>query len=271
MSFSRRTAIVTGGASGIGKALSEALASRGAHVVIADLDEAKAEDVAERLRQRGESATASRVDVVDAEAVDALVERVASERGQLDYMFNNAGIAIAGDVAKLPQAQWDKLIDINIRGVVHGSRSAYRVMQAQRSGHIVNTASLAGLIPSPLFTAYAMTKHAVVGLSTSLRVEAQEHGVRVSAICPGVIQTPMVEGTELLGYDAEAIRTELPSPPYPVERCAADVLAGVERNDALIVVTASARIAHALQRTAPALMRHASSWLLQRRLAKHRR
>jgi NAD(P)-dependent dehydrogenase (short-subunit alcohol dehydrogenase family) len=133
------------------------------------------------------------LDVTDADAVAALVERTAQDHGHLDLLFNNAGVAVTGPVSELTLAHWNRVIDINLRGVVHGVVAAYPIMIRQGRGHIVNTSSLAGLLPSPMLTPYGMTKHGVVGLSESLRMEAAAHGVRVSVVCPGVIDTPLLD------------------------------------------------------------------------------
>jgi len=191
-----RVAIVTGAASGIGRALAGALVTRGDTVVVVDIDGAGAERAAGELARRGPgTATPAVVDVRDAGTVQALVDQVRDRHGRLDVMVNNAGIGVGGEASELTLAHWERVIDVNLRGVVHGVHAAYPVMIAQRSGHIVNTASLAGLVPSPWLTPYAMTKHAVVGLSLSLRAEAAAHGVRVTAVCPGVVDTPMLDTT----------------------------------------------------------------------------
>ncbi len=224
-------AIVTGAASGIGKALSRALVLRGATVVLADVDEAGAKAAADDMAA-GPPGRASGVglDVTDAEAVATLVERTADDHGHLDFMFNNAGIGIVGQVHELTLAHWNRAIDVNLRGVVHGVVAAYPVMIGQGSGHIVNTASLAGLLPSPMLTPYGMTKHGVVGLSTSLRMEAAVHGVRVSVVCPGVIDTPLLDKgnpPDLPQVDVPGARqllTTMIGAPYPAASLAEDVL-----------------------------------------------
>src|SRR3954451_8790000 len=169
-----RIAIVTGGGSGIGAALSRALAARGDTVVVADIDGAAAERVAGDV-----AGTAAKVDVRDAAAVQALVDDTVAQFGRLDLMFNNAGIGVGGDVLDLTLAHWDRIIDINLRGVIHGIHAAYPVMARQQRGHIVNIGSVAGLTPPPFLTPYVATKHAVVGLSLALRGEAKSHNVGV--------------------------------------------------------------------------------------------
>src|SRR6266851_10472536 len=191
---SPRVSIVTGGASGIGRALSAALVERGGCVVIADLDETGAAQAVEELSVAGPGTlVAASLDVREAHAVAELVQRTHREQGRLDMLFNNAGIGVGGYAQELGLEHWERAIDVNLRGVVHGVHAAYPLMIEQGQGHIINTASMAGLVPSPGLTPYAMTKHAVVGLSLSLRVEAAAYGVRVTAVCPGVVETPILD------------------------------------------------------------------------------
>jgi NAD(P)-dependent dehydrogenase (short-subunit alcohol dehydrogenase family) len=186
---------------------------------------------------------------------------VHAERGRLDLAFNNAGIGVGGPTEELSLEHWERTLDVNLRGVVHGVRAAYPLMIEQGSGHIVNTASLAGLTPFPLGVPYAMTKHAVVGLSVSLRVEARTHGVGVSAVCPGVIDTPILDAegppdlprTRLAGRGREFFLHSNRGPAYPPERLAEDVLRGVEQNRAIIVAPPRARAAWVMNRIAPRL------------------
>jgi NAD(P)-dependent dehydrogenase (short-subunit alcohol dehydrogenase family) len=255
--FSGRTAVITGGASGIGRAVGEQLVRRGAEVWLGDLDGVAAEKAAAAMEGPG-SAHGVTVDVREAQAVDAVVSEVVDARGRLDFMFNNAGIALFGDLRNMSLEQWGDLIDVNLRGVVHGVASAYPRMIEQGHGHIVNTASAAGLLPIPYNTAYSATKHAVVGLSSGLRMEAERYGVRVSAVCPGVVDTPIVDRMILLGVDREELlanATKL----YPVERCARKILRGVERNRGIIVVTKSAHVLWRLYRFTPRL----AGWMLR--------
>ena len=259
--FQGKVAIVTGAASGIGKALSGALARRGATVVLADIDEAGAKAAADDIAA-GPPGRASGValDVTDADAVATLVERTARDHGHLDLLFNNAGIGIVGPVRELTLAHWNRAIDVNLRGVVHGVVAAYPVMIRQGRGHIVNTASLAGLLPSPMLTPYGMTKHGVVGLSTSLRMEAAAHGVRVSVVCPGVIDTPLLDKgnpPDLPQVDVPSARrllTKMIGGPYPASSLAEDVLDALARNRPIIVTPRHARIPWRVYRLSPRLI-----------------
>ena len=257
-------AIVTGGASGIGRALGAALVRRGDRVVLADVDGAAAAEVAQQLDAAGPGgATAATVDVREADAVAALVSGTAERHGRLDLLFNNAGLGIGGPAEELAPAHWDRTIDVNLRGVLHGVQAAYPLMLRQGHGHIVNTASLAGLLPMPGSAPYATTKWAVVGLSLSLRVEGAGRGVRVSVVCPGGVDTPILDkgmpadlprvpGAE--GRDARALVTRASGGRlYSADALAADVLRGIDRNRPIIVAPRQARVLWRLMRLSPSL------------------
>ncbi len=255
-------ALVTGGGSGIGRALCLALARRGARVWVTDVDGASAEAVAEAC---GGGAVARQVDVRDAEAVRAAVESAAKDGGRLDYVFNNAGIGVGGEVQDLTVAHFDRVIDVNVRGVVHGVMAAYPIMTRQRSGHIVNVASAAGLGPAPLLTPYAMSKHAVVGLSTSLRIEAAALGVRVSVLCPTAIETPLLDADNPPDLprppwrpDVRRYLTKLAGPPYPADALAEETLDQVAKDVGVIVIPARARMLWRLGRLAPSMVEKAA-------------
>jgi NAD(P)-dependent dehydrogenase (short-subunit alcohol dehydrogenase family) len=257
-----QVSIITGAGSGIGRALALAQAARGVTVVAADLDEAAARGTAEAC---GGGAWPSRLDVRSAADVDALVREVAMRHGRIDYLFNNAGIGVGGEAFEIDRAHWDRIIDVNLRGVVNGILAAYPVMVRQGRGHIVNTASLAGLGPAPLLAPYAMTKHAVVGLSSSLRIEAKRYGVRVSVLCPAAIETPLLDSMNPADLkavpwapDIRRFLTNLAGPPYPADAFAEEALAAIARNRAVIVIPRRARLAWRLGRLFPGLAEKAS-------------
>ncbi|HUH03592.1 MAG TPA: SDR family oxidoreductase [Kofleriaceae bacterium] len=246
MSFAERTAVVTGGASGIGRALCRALHQRGANVWVTDVDGDGAERVAKEL---GERAHARVLDVIDAPAVKALVDEVAAV-GSLDYLFNNAGYAVIGEIKETTLEDFDRIFAVNVRGVMNGIAAAYPIMIDRGRGHLVNTASVAGLIPAPGMGVYSATKHAVVGLSRTLRIEAARYGVRVSAVCPGFIKTRITENATARGVDAVDASKSVPFW-YSAEDCARDILHGVRRNDGVIVVARHAKSLHRLDRLVP--------------------
>ena len=257
--YTDKVAIITGGASGIGAALGRELAKRGAVVVLADVNAAGAAEVADSIRTAGGRAQAAGIDVTDAGAVAGMVNRVKSEHGRIDFMFNNAGVAMSGEMRHLTLANWNRVVDINLRGVIHGVHAVYPIMIEQGSGHIVNTASINGLVTLPLAGPYNAAKHAVVGLSLTLRAEGAGLGVRVSTVCPGFIDTPMKDNMTYVELDKAAGQKALPFKMHPAEACAKDIADGVDKNKALIVITPEAKLLWWLNRLFPSLFAWANS------------
>lgn len=240
--YNGAVAIITGGASGIGRAFAVELAGRGCEVVLLDLQIDLAEEVASEIRSAGGKAAVYKADVSDFPAVAEVVKKTCERSGRLDYLFNNAGIGIGGETSTYSLEDWNRLIDVNLRGVVNGIQAAYPVMIDQGFGHIVNTASMAGLVPVPVLVGYAAAKHGVVGLSQALRTEAAVAGVRVSVVCPGVVRTPILEsggkfGRILDDVPPEALERILERMrPMPAPIFARKVLNKVAKNRAIIVV-----------------------------------
>jgi NAD(P)-dependent dehydrogenase (short-subunit alcohol dehydrogenase family) len=222
-----------------------------------DIDAEAAERTASALGTRARSA---RLDVTDAEAVQAVVDDVVDGAGRLDLMFNNAGIVWGGDSELLTLDQWNAIIDVNIRGVVHGVAAAYPQMIKQGHGHIINTASMAGLTAAGQITSYVMTKHAIVGLSLALRSEAAAHGIGVLAVCPSAIETPLLDKGAVGGFDGRNyfLQGQATKSAYPADRLAQDILKAVQRNKALLVKPRSAHAQWLFARLAPGLMQRAS-------------
>jgi NAD(P)-dependent dehydrogenase (short-subunit alcohol dehydrogenase family) len=251
-----RTAIVTGGASGIGRAIAEELARGGVHVVLADRQIELAQQVAAAIRERGGSASASELDVRDADGFRRVVQETVAESGRLDYLFNNAGIIVAGRTHGFQAADWDEVIDVNLRGVAHGILAAYPLMIRQGFGHIVNTASMWGLYLFPLQISYTATKHAVVGLSRALRVEARPFGVNVCVVCPGPIATPILDGGRYGRFKPDLDRAVMRETlervrPMDATLLARRVVRGVQRNRAIIIEPAWWRMLWYLDRLSP--------------------
>lgn len=250
-----QTALVTGAASGIGCALSHELATRGATVVVTDLDEQRCDRVAQDIRRAGGRAEAQPLDVTDAEAFQQVADAVVDDHGRIDFLFNNAGIGLAGQVRDMTVADWRSVVEVNLWGVIHGVSAAYPAMVEQGTGHIVNIASGAGILPRPGMAAYAATKHAVVGLSTSLRVEAEPLGVRVSVVCPGYIGTDIQKHTRYINIDPRQLLAAIPSAvkPMPPLACAKRILKGVRKNRAIIPVHSLAYLEWWIYRLSPHL------------------
>ncbi len=187
--LSGRVAVLTGGASGIGRATAQTLASVGATVVLGDIDEKGAQDTAGGIVADGGTALAVRTDVTQRNDVDALVERAAVEYGRLDIMANIAGVPHNKMVTEVTDDEFERILAINLKSVFYGCQAAMRVMVPQGSGNIVNISSGAIDTPAPTLACYGMTKAAVAMLTKTLAVEAGPKGIRVNALAPGVILT----------------------------------------------------------------------------------
>lgn len=235
--------IITGGASGIGKEMALELGKRGAHaIVLIDMQVELAEEVATMLRcERVESAV-HKVDVRDYASLQKIVNGTKKTYGRLDYMINNAGVLVIGPIEKIGVENFDYIFDVNVRGVHHGVQAAYPIMKNQGFGHIVNVSSLLGLIPGGQWAvAYSASKHAVVGLSTNLRIEAANHGVRISCFCPGTVDTPIhtggAFGKNLTGIPRDLWNAQVAKMnAMNAKTCASIALDKIANNEALFVV-----------------------------------
>jgi NAD(P)-dependent dehydrogenase (short-subunit alcohol dehydrogenase family) len=192
--------IVTGGASGIGRAIAEALGEKGARaIILLDRQTAASAEVTKALQAKQTKAEvkAYEVDVRNFTDVERVVKETKETYGRIDYVFNNAGVVVGGTIEQIGIEGFNYVLDVNLCGIVNGVLAAYPIMKEQGFGHIINTASILGLIPvGERWTAYGASKYAIVGLSTNLRIEAARHGVYVSALCPCIIRTPIFRGGE---------------------------------------------------------------------------
>ena len=210
MRLKDKVAIITGAASGIGKATALLFGQEGAKVMCADVNGEGADATAARIRDSGGAAESRRVDVSREAEVQAMAGETVARWGRLDILFNNAGVEFGIPVTQVPEEEWDRLIDVNLKGVFLGCKHAIPQMVKQGGGSIINTASGAGLQGVPWLSTYCASKGGVVLLTRSLAVEWAAQGVRVNAVCPGVIRTPMVErgilqGMQMTGGTADDI------------------------------------------------------------------
>jgi NAD(P)-dependent dehydrogenase (short-subunit alcohol dehydrogenase family) len=257
--FKDKVAIVTGGGMGLGQALCEEMASRGAIVVVADVNEEAAHRVANRLADNGLQASAMPTDVSCETDVSRLIDATVARFGRLDYIFNNAAVVIGGDARDLSPQQWDRVVEVNLHGVIYGTINAYKVMARQGYGHIVNISSASGLVPQPGNTPYCTCKHGIIGLSLSMRFEGVDLGVKVSAVCPGDMKTSIYENMIVMNGSRDEVvkisrRSHFLIPQMTAQEAARTILKGVVRNRALIVFPGAVRLIWRLYRLFPALV-----------------
>ena len=255
--------VITGGGSGIGRATALAFAERGAEVVIADIDLVAAERSADFARLLGGKGYAFEVDVSDASAMERFAKTVESELGVPDVVVNNAGVGIAGSFLEHTVEDWARIIDINLWGVIHGSRLfAKQMVERGEGGHIVNVASAAAFFPSRALPAYSTSKAAVLMLSECLRAELAHEGIGVSAICPGLINTSITYSSRFVGVPkAEQERRRRAAirlyqiRNFTPDRVATEIVRAVHDNVAVVPVAPEAKALRVMSRLSPRLTR----------------
>ncbi|MAE96642.1 MAG: oxidoreductase [Deltaproteobacteria bacterium] len=256
-----KRALVTGAGSGIGRASALAFGSRGADLVICDIDEPGLAETEKALQALGRSVLSRRVDVADREQVRAFATDVHGEIGAVDLLMNNAGVGLGARFLDTKLEDWDWILGINLLGVVHGCHFFVpRMVEEGRGGHVVNVSSAAGYLPGSVLNAYVTTKYAVLGFSEALSAELAPHGIGVTALCPGIIDTPITRSSPLRGeLAAPGIRDEMVERyrkrGYPPERVAANLLKAIQKNRTVAPVSLEAWLGYGLKRLAPGLVR----------------
>ncbi|WP_077798124.1 SDR family oxidoreductase [Streptomyces sp. JHA26] len=262
--FGGQLVLVTGAGSGIGRATALAFAEAGARVVAVDRDAGSAARTAELSRQAGaRQAWAETADVSDEQSMEKLAARVAAEYGVVDVLVNNAGIGLSGSFFDTTPQDWEKVLDVNLWGVIHGCRLFGRQMAERgQGGHIVNTASAAAFLPSRALPAYSTSKAAVLMLSECLRAELAGQGIGVTAICPGLVNTGITSTARFTGVDADEEKRRQRRAArlygvrnYPPEKVADAILEAVVHDRAVVPVTPEARGAHLMSRFLPGALR----------------
>jgi NAD(P)-dependent dehydrogenase (short-subunit alcohol dehydrogenase family) len=264
ISFADRHVLVTGAASGIGRATALEMARRGASLSLLDIDRAGVEATAEAARALGRRAAAYQVDIADAAAVDEAAARVLAERGAVDVLVNNAGVAVAAPFLRTRAEDWDWIAGVNLWGPLRLTRALLPAMLERRSGQVVMVASLAGLVGAPGMVAYSTTKFAVVGFAETLRLELAGTGVGVTLICPGFVRTNLARATR---YDNAGFRRFLDEPPswygMKQERVASAIADAVTSRRPLLVLGPE-KLGWWLKRAAPEAAFAVTRWVAAR-------
>jgi NAD(P)-dependent dehydrogenase (short-subunit alcohol dehydrogenase family) len=253
--FSGKVVAITGGAKGLGRGLTEALAQAGAKLVVGDIDIAAAEALCAALSRNGHAAVAIDVDVTDPASVERLVDETVARHGRIDYMINNAGIAAGGEFEHVPAETMRRVIEIDLLGAAYGTLSAYRQMLRQRGGHIVNVASMLALFPNPMSAAYVAAKYGLSGLTRSVMAEGAAYGIHFTTICPGYIATNLFEAGSFAGsMRKDHVVERLPFRLIDVETAVQRTLAAVAARKPIAVFPFYARVLWWMERLSPRLM-----------------
>ena len=248
--FSGSVVVVTGGASGIGKEIVKQLAPSGAQLVIVGRTKKSGHEFIKELKKDGYEADFEHVDMTDTKKVEKMFKKIIATYGRIDYMINNAGIFMGGEIRDTELDNWYKVMNNNIFATINGTHFAYQYMIKQGYGHIVNVASAAGLIPVPAMGIYGATKYAIVGLTHELRNEAKALGIKVSAVCPTIINTPLYDTAIYNKLDSNKAlkgRKTLQSP----EKAAAKIIRGIKRNKVTINTSVMNHFIWIVYRVAP--------------------
>jgi NAD(P)-dependent dehydrogenase (short-subunit alcohol dehydrogenase family) len=257
--FAGKTVLVTGAAHGIGRATALAFAHAGADLIISDIDESALAETDDEIRGVGCQVMARQVDVSDRESMRAFAEEVHSDREAVDVLVNNAGVAIGGGFLETALDDWDWLLGPNLYGVIHGCHFFVPPMVVRdRGGHVVNMSSAAGIMAQPLLAAYSATKFAIYGLSEALREEVRSHGIVVTAVCPGLINTRIAEHGRMRGRVADPEIRERVYEMYRTCRSGPDdvaraIVSGVRRRRAVVKVAREGWAFAAARRLCPAV------------------
>jgi short-subunit dehydrogenase len=258
--FRNKVALITGASSGIGEAIALALAAEGAQLELVARDRERLQQVADRCRALGAQVHTHIADVADEAQVQRVADAVHARHAALDILVNNAGVVMGGLTWEVGSADWRRLHDINVMGVVHGIRAFVpKMIAANRGGHIVNMASVSGFTGARGMSTYSASKFAVVGLSESLRLELARYRIGVSVICPGYVKTPIESKVKMVGTlaspEAQArVKKEFARTTLTPEKVAQRTLQAMRRNQALVGIGREAVMARTLKRWAPGLL-----------------
>jgi len=253
-SWQGKTVIITGAGSGIGRALSNELASRGAIVYVTALSLEECKPVVDEISKKGFHAFPAKLDVTNWQEFNSVIQSVTEQHGKLDVLINNAGRVFVGEFFDMTEHSIEELIHTNLTAVTIGCLYAYRAMKEQAHGTIINISSMGGFTPTPSMTVYAATKHALLGLTNSLATEADIYGVKIKAVCFGLIQSELFRKGEVKRGDEKTVQDMLPIKALPAEKAAKLFADQIQSNKRIIFLPFYARIMWWVYRFFPSIL-----------------
>lgn len=261
-----KVVLVTGAASGIGLACAKELAREGSILVLNDVNGEKLDEAAKECRKIGAETFAIQADLAKKPDVARLARQSVKQAGRVDVLFNNAGVMWLGPVKEMKIADWEWIVNINLWGPVRLTQALLPHFLERKSGHIVTTASMAGMVGVPGLAAYSLTKFAMVGYSDALRAELANEGIDVSVICPNIVETGITETGHYASAKTEqtAKRGMAGNLPYPAGKAAKVIVRAIKQNKAIITVAPGSSTMWALKRLSPEVMNRVNRLLWRR-------
>ncbi len=229
--FSNKVILITGGASGLGASLAASMATLGGRVLVLDKDERSLEN----LKNNQPVIEGYHADVTEPVSIKDTIRKILDSYGNIDFLINCAGVFNAGEARDFSARQWKECIEVNLLGTVNMIAEVYPLMVTRKSGQIVNIASMVGLAPLPLIIPYVTSKYGIIGLTRSLRIEAATLGIRVNVVCPGRLDTTLLEKSEIVNADQESFIAAMPLKPYPLSKAVHKIINGISRNKGVIL------------------------------------
>jgi NADP-dependent 3-hydroxy acid dehydrogenase YdfG len=259
---SQHVIAITGGGSGLGRALARLYAKRGWRVAISDLSAERAADVAKELTEAGTEVLAQVCDIAKAEDLQTFVDDIVAKFGRIDVFVNNAGVAGSGSLEQTSFADWEWMIDIDLMGVVRGCKAVVPVLRKQGYGHVVNVASIAGVVAGPMMASYNVAKAGVISLSESLRKDLTGTGVEVSVVCPSFFTSDLHSTARTLNADQQRIVAKMINKAtYTADDIAAIVASAIDAKRFMVLPQKDAKLMWWFKRIAPERFHH---WIVKK-------
>jgi short-subunit dehydrogenase len=234
MDCNDKTCIVTGAASGLGKGIAKRLINNGANVILLDIDKIRLNEFIREIGQSKSRVEAREIDVTKYDDVQQCISEIKNQYGHIDYLFNNAGIGGTLPFKSATIEQWNKIVNLNLFGVINGITAVYPIMVEQKSGYIVNTSSIAGIMPFPGQVLYNTTKYGITGLSLSLLKEAKQNNIDISIICPGMVKTRIFY-KPIIGNEASENDVKIPKEAISIDEAIDDIFDGLGKKRTVII------------------------------------